>query len=98
MSLGFRRKARLELWEVIAWYEKQRPGLGAEFDQVMNLLLEQIVSTPKRFRHLTPLVGKARLKRFPYFVYFTEVAGGIQVIAIIHVRRGAEWIERRLME
>jgi plasmid stabilization system protein ParE len=98
MSLGFRRKARLELWDAIDWYERRRPGLGAEFDQAINLLLQQIVSTPKRFRHLPPLVGRARLKRFPYFVYFTEVEDAIQVIAIIHVRRGAEWIERRLME
>jgi toxin ParE1/3/4 len=98
MSIAFRRKARQELWESVAWYEEQRPGLGMEFDRAMDALLQHISVSPGRFQHLRPRVGKARLGRFPYHVYFTEVAGGIQVTAIIHNKRGPEWVARRLAE
>jgi len=98
MSIGFRRKARQELWEAIAWYERQRPGLGMDFERGMDSLLQHISASPGRFQHLSPRVGKARLRGFPYHVYFTEITGGIQVTAIIHAKRGPEWLAQRLAE
>ena len=96
MSIGYRREARRELSEAVAWYEEQCPGLGAEFDQAAALLLQRAVETPGRFPHVTPLVRKARLKRFPYFIYFSEITGTVQVIAVIYARRNPEWILKRL--
>ena len=98
MKVNFRRKARQELWDTIAWYEKQRPGLGNEFEKAMDLLLLRIFENPRRFQHLSARVGKARLERFPYHVYFTQPGDGIQITAIIHNKRGPEWVAQRLSE
>ena len=98
MSIGYRHQARLELAEAVAWYEEQRPGLGAEFDQAVATMLQRAAENPGRFPHVTPLVRKARLKRFPYFIYFSEIEGVIQVIAVIYARRNPEWIQRRLAD
>ena len=98
MNIRYRLKARLELAEAVAFYEQRRAGLGAEFDQAVAKLLQQAGETPGRFQRVTPLVRKARLTRFPYFIYFTEIEDGIQAIAVIYARRNPEWILKRLSE
>jgi len=59
-------------------------------------LLQRAAENPGRFPHVTPLVRKARLKRFPYSIYFSEIAGAIQVIAVIYARRDPAWMLKRL--
>jgi plasmid stabilization system protein ParE len=98
MTIRYGRQARLELAEAVAFYERRRPGLGREFDQTLAKLLQQAVETPGRFQLITPLVRKARMKRFPCFAYFTEMESAIQVIAALYARRHPEWIVRRLAE
>jgi plasmid stabilization system protein ParE len=97
--IRFRRKARQELWDAVAYYELQRPGLGAEFDQGLATLLDLAVENPSRFQLVDPLVRKIRFKRFHFFIYFTEISPGIiQVVAMVHARRSPEWIQNRLTE
>jgi hypothetical protein len=98
MNIRYRLKARLELAEAVAFYEQRRTGLGAEFDQAVAKLLQQADETPGRFQRVTPLVRKARLTRFPYFIYFAEIEDGIQVVAVIYARRNPEWMQKRLSE
>ena len=89
--ISYRRQARQELWDAVAYYEQQRPGLGAEFDDGVAALLRRAVENPGRFQRVDSLVRKARLKRFHYFIYFTEITqGSIQVVAIVHARRSPE--------
>ena len=76
--------ASVEALEAAAWYDKQRPGLGAEFDAALqaalDLLEEGIVP-------LSPMPGKAGsrgirrliLHTFPYDVVVTERADGAAV-------------------
>ena len=56
--IRYRRKARQELWEAVTYYEQQRPGLGAEFDQGVAELLERAVATPGRFGKWNRSFGK----------------------------------------
>ena len=89
-----------EAAEAAAWYEMQRPGLGAEFeravDAALDLLEEEIVP-------LTPVPGAAGkrgatrliLKRFPYDVVVRERGAEIVVIALAHhSRRPGYWRDR----
>jgi len=89
-----------EAAEAAAWYEKERPGLGVEFehaiDAALDLLEEAIVP-------LTSLMGAAgtrgvkrlMLRRFPYSVVVSERATEIFVIAFAHhARRPGYWRER----
>ena len=98
MNIRYRLKARLELAEAVAFHEDRRDGLGVEFDQAVAKLLQQAAETPGRFQRVTSLVRKARLKRFPYFIYFTEIQDGIQVIAVLYARRNPAWIQQRLAD
>lgn len=83
-----------------AWYERERPGLGAEFeraiDAALDLLEEEIVP-------LTSVPGVAGtrgvkrliLRRFPYSVIVHERNTEIFVIAFAHhARRPGYWRDR----
>ncbi|MEW6688715.1 MAG: hypothetical protein AB1452_06435 [Pseudomonadota bacterium] len=86
-----------EASEAAAWYEKERPGLGADFehavDAALDLLEEEIVplvSVPGVAG--TRGVKRLLLRRFPYAVVVRESAGEIVVIAFAHTsRRPGYW-------
>ena len=75
-----------------AWYERERPGLGREFEQAVNagldLLEYQVVP-------LTIIPGESgnrgakrlSLKRFPYDIVVREFSDEILVVAKAHESR-----------
>lgn len=89
-----------EAIEAAAWYERECPGLGREFEQAVNAgldLLEYDVVP------LTIMPGKSgskgvkrlSLKRFPYDIVVRESSDEILVVAIAHQsRRPGYWRER----
>ena len=96
MMLKLRTGARSEYLEAFAWYEGQRPGLGLEFEAEFENLIERATQTPKRFAPFVSEIRKGRVARFPYFVYFAELGGRIEILAIIHCKRNPAWIMKRL--
>lgn len=86
-----------EAAEAAAWYEKERAGLGMDFehavDAALDLLEEEMVP-------LTAVPGVAGtrgvkrllLRRFPYAVIVRESAAEVVVIAFAHTaRRPGYW-------
>lgn len=91
----FRKQARLEFDEAGNWYEKERPGLGMEFLDEIQLLLQRIASTPEQFPMLYRDVRKAVTGRFPYCIYFRERDPRIVVLAVFHSARNPVVWQRR---
>lgn len=86
-----------EAAEAAAWYEKERPGLGTDFqravDAALDLLEEDIVPLIT-----VPGVAGTRgarrllLRRFPYAVIVRESTAEVVVIAFAHTaRRPGYW-------
>ena len=86
-----------EAAEAAAWYEKERPGLGVDFqravDAAIDLLEEDIVPLIT-----VPGVAGTRgarrllLRRFPYAVIVRESTAEVVVIAFAHTaRRPGYW-------
>lgn len=100
------RRARIhaaaaeEAAEAAAWYEKERPGLGADFERAVDAALDLLEA------EIVPLVavpgapGKSGakrllLRRFPYAVIVRESGTEVVVIAFAHTsRRPGYWRER----
>jgi hypothetical protein len=86
-----------EAAEAAAWYEKERPGLGTEFEHAteaaLDLLEQEIIPLvsmpgPAGTRGLKRLL----LRRFPYSVIVLERDAEIFVIAFAHqARRPGYW-------
>lgn len=92
------RLARAELDEGMTHYEQQEPGLGLD----LQAEVEQAVATIQR----NPALGASYketafrylvLHRFPYVVYYLDLAEVIWIAAIAHgKRRPGYWRRRRL--
>jgi hypothetical protein len=86
-----------EAVEAAAWYEQQRSGLGAEFEQAIEASLDLLEA---EVVPLVPVPGTAGtrgvkrllLRRFPYAVIVRESAVDVVVIAFAHsARRPGYW-------
>ena len=84
--------AEEELRAAVAWYEGQRPGLGAELLAEAQNVIDLIEHFPGLGAQV-PLVrtryGTRRvpLRRFPYVFVYREHADESQVIAFAHTSR-----------
>ena len=86
--------AERDLSEVFSWYEEQRRGLGSRFFLAVEAAMESIKRTPLLFPIVHRTVRRARVKRFPYGVYFEVAEGEIVVIRIYHARRDPRRMKR----
>ena len=95
MSLPVRLRpiARLELDEAMAWYEKQKEGLGTELKEAIDQMFLKIGSAPGRFRPVRGKVRRALLRRFPYAIHFVPEPEAIIVLAIFHTKRDPRHLE-----
>ena len=93
-------EASAELEDAALWYEGQRPGLGLEFVQAVDLALEQIVGWPQIGRRVTGLPNdvparKVPVKRFPYHVVYLPWESAFRILAFAHdSREPGYWLSR----
>lgn len=98
MTLRFvvRPAADADIAEAALWYEARSIGLGAEFLRAVDTCFEEIRRNPEHFPQIYKSSCRALLRRFPYAVYFVSTAGGIRVVACMHVKRDPRRWQRRV--
>jgi plasmid stabilization system protein ParE len=88
--------AQSELDAAIAWYESERPGLGAELLEEFLRTLAHIRERPQSSAKIGEHVRRGLLHRFPYGVIFEIVDDQIHVVAVAsHHRTPGYWRRRR---
>jgi plasmid stabilization system protein ParE len=91
----FRREARADALDAYRWYEKQASGLGAEFREELRATVERITERPLAFRVLHRDTRRARLRRFPFGVFYRDYAEAIVIVAVMHSSRHPKrWKQR----
>jgi hypothetical protein len=68
--LVFRPEAEAELLDAQAWYEGERPGLGAVFAAAVDATFTALLQTPLAYPSVKGDTRRALVRRFPYAVYF----------------------------
>lgn len=77
------------------WYERQSPGLGHEFLRAVEAILARVERTPELYAAVDQATRRARVRRFPFAVYYEIEADRIVIYAVWHYRRDpAEWQRR----
>lgn len=74
----------------------QRPGLGNEFLADLQATLTDIAEAPAQFETLHRGTRRALLRRFPYAVFYREVADRLIVVAVYHAKRSPSGWKRRI--
>lgn len=83
----FRPEAQDEVLETRRWYEDRREGLGAEFANAVDAMVERIATSPLAFPCAYGETRRAVLRRFPYALYFRVLADGAIVVLALHGRQ-----------
>ena len=85
-----------EFVAAVEWYQKQRPGLGAEFTAACRSALTLIQDRPLSFRLIYGELRRVLLRRFPYAIFYRYRESELLVVAVMHERRDPRiWQERR---
>ena len=89
-----------EAAEAAAWYDAQRPGLGADFARAIDAALDLLEQDVVPLTSLSGVAGargvrRLMLRRFPYSVVVRESRDAMIVIAFAHhARRPGYWRAR----
>jgi plasmid stabilization system protein ParE len=86
-TLIVRAAAKRHIAEAFRWYERQSPGLGADFLAALETVLRRIADTPLLYAPLYRDVRRALLPRFPYGVFYFTQSERLTVVAVLHTSR-----------
>ncbi|MFO0691762.1 MAG: type II toxin-antitoxin system RelE/ParE family toxin [Myxococcota bacterium] len=69
------------------WYEARRRGLGDSFLSAIGDCLDRVSRDPQLYAVQDDRVRRARVRRFPFWIYFVLRADRVDVLAVYHQRR-----------
>jgi plasmid stabilization system protein ParE len=95
MQVIFTPSARAELVEAQDWYESKYPGLGTRFREELEATVRRLQENPHQFPVVFRGVHRARLRKFPYGLFFHVEISALVVIACFHGSRDPQRWERR---
>jgi toxin ParE1/3/4 len=90
------QRARVETIDAVEYYERQRPGLGAQFLAEVEAAIQAVGANPNTGFLYENGLRMRMLKRFPYGVVFGERRGKIVIFAVAHHRRKPGYWAKRL--
>ena len=96
MQVVFTPPARAELVDAQDWYETKHPGLGARFREEVEVTVHRLQENPHQFPIVFRDVHRARLRKFPYGLFFRVEIDALVVIACFHGSRDPRRWERRV--
>jgi toxin ParE1/3/4 len=86
-TLVFMPAARLEVVEAVDWYAKEAPNLSARLLAELDYQADRISANPFRFPLMLADVRRAKLRCFPYGLFFRPLEKTTYIIACFHSSR-----------
>ena len=74
----------------LAWYERQREGLGYEFLACVEVATQSIMRNPHMYRLYYSVFHGCVVRRFPFVIFYTIEENEIVVHSIFDTRRNSE--------
>jgi plasmid stabilization system protein ParE len=96
MQVIFTPAARAELVDAQDWYEAKHPGLGTRFREEVEATVLRLQENPHQFPIVFRDVHRARLRNFPYGLFFRVEISALVVFACFHGSRDPQRWERRV--
>ena len=92
MRVEYHPAVENELREIRDYYEQRSPGLGAAFIDEFERQILKLKAAPERWMVVEKDVRRCLMRRFPYIVYFRQVATvRIRITAVKHQRRHPQY-------
>ena len=88
LSVKFLEAAEVEASEAIDWYEGRETGLGTAFRETFEVVISFIKKNPLSFPIVHgSTVRRAKVRRFPYVIFFTIQSDRILIYSVFHTSR-----------
>ena len=96
MTVEYHPAVERELAEVRDYYEQRSPGLGREFIDEFERQVLRLASSPGRWMVVTKDIRRSLMRRFPYVIYFRQVAiDRVRITVVKHQRRHPDYGRER---
>lgn len=96
MKVEYSPDALDELRRNMAYYEGKQPGLGNDFLDEVEAVVAGIARSPNRYPEFRCSGRrKARLKRFPYTVYFVPLPNSVWIAGVRGDGQNDSWQTRQ---
>ena len=89
-------EADLELAASVAFYERQRGGLGLEFEAAAREAVSTTQRSPERFPVRREGTRRYIMRRFPFIIYYLEMPDFLWIVAFAHTSRKPNYWRARL--
>jgi toxin ParE1/3/4 len=92
-----RIQARREIREAYDWYEQERSGLDAEFEQALDAIFNNLAEFPQAHPVVFGSTRRIVMLRFPYMIFYRQRRDGvISITGCIHGRRNPSYWRSRV--
>ncbi len=89
-------EAQNELAEAMQWYDRQSPGVSSRLWLEFEGLARRLAAMPQVYSSFGERgVRKARLRIFPYAVYYRVAGEELRILGVIHQARNPELARKR---
>ena len=95
-TIWFDPRAGDELVQTVKYYESQAEGLGDRFAKAVKNSLKSMEQNPAIHSKVNAGCRKCRVVRFPYNLIFREHEKGLQIVAVVHMKRRPDYWEKRV--
>jgi len=91
-SVKIRKEALIDIQEIVAWYEAQKPGLGGNFKIIASKRIDLLETFPHIHCIRYDNIRCISLGKFPYMVHYTidEESNKVEILAVISTHRDPE--------
>jgi toxin ParE1/3/4 len=95
-NIVFHPLAERELIDAVAYYEKQKPGLGSEYLEEVEHAINFIARYPEAGYKIKGSLRQLNLPKFPYSLLYRVLEDArIRVLAVAHHKRKPQyWVDR----
>jgi hypothetical protein len=83
----FHPEAEAEMIASARWYEERSSGLGQQFLTEVESALQRVAATPEAWAIVEGDIRQHLLHRFPFGILYRDKHNGIDVLAVMHLRR-----------
>lgn len=95
-TLLFTPAARAELIAAQDWYEAEAPGLGRRFRAEVDATAQRMADNPRQFPVVFKSLRRARVKKFPYALFYAIENDALLVVACFHSSRDPRQWQKRV--
>jgi toxin ParE1/3/4 len=95
MKFFLHPQAQEELEQTVLFYKQQRAGLEKRFIEAVEDAINRACRNPLLYRKIDGNVRKCRLLHFPYAIIFRTITEGIEIIAVMHLRKEPNYWQSR---